>query len=199
MIHTIRNVSGSTRTGHVTYMVWIIRNVSGSTRTVLDKSNLLENSWRNVLMTRRWRNVSRNFWRVETETLHTANYTFKDELKKFSNFTVTPNGCSLRLNIFFVLSFHSVTNFQLRSHNFGCLILYLTTLFKKLRLYSVEWKGDRKMIDWKGRGRKRLWPPVLRYCICLEDLRKTMKNSVRIAVFRVKIWTRNLPNTKQER
>jgi hypothetical protein len=175
-------------------MIHIIRNVSGSTRTVLDKSNLLENSWRNV---------SRNFWRVETETLHTANYTFKDELKKFSNFTVTPPGCSLSLNllnIFVVLSFHSVTNFQRRSHNFGCLILYLMTLFKKLRLYSVEWKGDRKMIDWKGRGRKRLWPPVLRYynCICLEGLKKTMKNSVRIAGFRVEIWTRDLPNTKQE-
>jgi hypothetical protein len=34
--------------------------------------------------------------------------------------------------------------------------------------------------------------------ICMEVLRKTTKTSARITGLRTKIWTRDLPNTKQE-
>jgi hypothetical protein len=36
--------------------------------------------------------------------------------------------------------------------------VYLTTLFQKLTLYIVEWKGHNSMMSWKGFGRKRLCP-----------------------------------------
>jgi hypothetical protein len=40
--------------------------------------------------------------------------------------------------------------------------LFIHTLinlaFQKLRLYSVEWKGDKWIVNWKGFGRERSWP-----------------------------------------
>jgi hypothetical protein len=60
---------------------------------------------------------------------------------------------------------------------FYVFIVYLTTLFLLLRLYSVEWKVIRewwtgKDLEECGRGL------ILRYClgICLEGLRKATKN-----------------------
>jgi hypothetical protein len=37
-------------------------------------------------------------------------------------------------------------------------VVYLTTVSQWLRLYSVEWRGVNWMLNWKGCGRKRLWP-----------------------------------------
>jgi hypothetical protein len=37
---------------------------------------------------------------------------------------------------------------------FYLFVLYLMTLFQKLRLYSVEWKCDKWMVNWKGFGWK---------------------------------------------
>jgi hypothetical protein len=38
------------------------------------------------------------------------------------------------------------------------IVLYLTTLFQQLKLYSVAWSGDKWMINWEGFGRKQSWP-----------------------------------------
>jgi hypothetical protein len=37
-------------------------------------------------------------------------------------------------------------------------VVYLTTLFQKLRLYSVEWRGYEWMMNWKVFGSKGSWP-----------------------------------------
>jgi hypothetical protein len=39
--------------------------------------------------------------------------------------------------------------------------LYSTTLFSNSRLYSVERKGDKWMMNWKGCGRKQTWPNLM--------------------------------------
>jgi hypothetical protein len=73
-------------------------------------------------------------------------------------------------------------------------VIHLTTLFQKLRIYSVEWK--RKWLN--GRNLELIGRSlILRYypCICLEGLRKTTKSLVGL---RAEIWTRDLPNTRQE-
>jgi hypothetical protein len=76
-------------------------------------------------------------------------------------------------------------------------VLNLATFSQLLKLYSVEWKGDKWMMNWKGRARKRSWPNP-RYCpdIQLEGLRNTTKTSVGIVGLRAEIWTLDLPNTK---
>jgi hypothetical protein len=55
-------------------------------------------------------------------------------------------------------------------------VVYLTTLSQYLRLYSVEWKCGKWMINWKGCWRKRSWPSLM-CClsVCLEGLRKTTR------------------------
>jgi hypothetical protein len=74
------------------------------------------------------------------------------------------------------------------------IVIYLRAFSQQLRLYGVEWKGDKWMMNWKGCRRKRLWPD-LRYCpgICLDGLRITAKN-LRISDLQDEIWTRDLPN-----
>jgi hypothetical protein len=37
-------------------------------------------------------------------------------------------------------------------------VVYLTKLFEFVRLYSVEWMGNKWMMNWKGFWRKRSWP-----------------------------------------
>jgi hypothetical protein len=61
---------------------------------------------------------------------------------------------------------------------YKCLsLLYLTTLFQWLWLYSFEQTGDNWMINRKGCGRKRPWPNLRYYpSICLVGLRKITKN-----------------------
>jgi hypothetical protein len=60
---------------------------------------------------------------------------------------------------------------------YACAVVYLITLFQKLRLHSTEWKGDRWMMNWKECGRKQQWPNLRCYLgICLEGLSKTTKN-----------------------
>jgi hypothetical protein len=76
-------------------------------------------------------------------------------------------------------------------------VVYLQTLFQELRLYSVELKGGKCIVNWKWFGRKRSWPNTMYYPgIRLEGLRTTTKTSVRIAGLRTEIWTLDLPNTK---
>jgi hypothetical protein len=72
----------------------------------------------------------------------------------------------------------------------------LTTLFQWLGLYSVEWRGDEWVMNWKGCGKKQSWHTFM-WCssICLEGLSKTTTN-LRISGLRAKIWSRDLPNTK---
>jgi hypothetical protein len=41
-------------------------------------------------------------------------------------------------------------------YSFICSLFYDT--FRLLRIYWVEWKGDKWMLNWKGFGRKRSWP-----------------------------------------
>jgi hypothetical protein len=51
------------------------------------------------------------------------------------------------------------TSFDTKRSSSGVGSIYsLTTLFRYFRLYSVEWKNDRRMMNWKGCGRKRSWP-----------------------------------------
>jgi hypothetical protein len=57
------------------------------------------------------------------------------------------------------------------------LVVYLKTIFQHHRLYSVEWKGGKWMVNWKGFGRKWSFPNVRYYPIIhLEGLRKTVKS-----------------------
>jgi hypothetical protein len=58
----------------------------------------------------------------------------------------------------------------------ACICSLFNDAFQWLRLYCVEWKGDRWMMNWKGSGRKRSWPNLRHYLsICLEGLKKTTK------------------------
>jgi len=41
---------------------------------------------------------------------------------------------------------------------FSLFVLYSTTFFQRLILYSVECRGEKLMMNWKGFGRKWLWP-----------------------------------------
>jgi hypothetical protein len=77
-------------------------------------------------------------------------------------------------------------------------IVYLTTLFQKLRLYGVERKGH-KWMSWKGFGRKRSWRNFK--VLSRNSPRETEENheKLRIIGLGAEIWTRDLPNTKQER
>jgi alpha-beta hydrolase superfamily lysophospholipase len=55
-------------------------------------------------------------------------------------------------------------------------VLYFTTLFQQLSLYSVEWNGDKWMMNWIGFGRSGGGLIVRRYPrISLEGLSKTTK------------------------
>jgi hypothetical protein len=55
-------------------------------------------------------------------------------------------------------------------------LVYLTTLFQLLRLYSIKWKSDKWIMIQKGCGRKGSWSNLRCYPgICLEELRKTTK------------------------
>jgi hypothetical protein len=55
------------------------------------------------------------------------------------------------------------------------------------------------MMNWKGFGRKWLWPNLIYYpSIHLERLKKTTKTLVRVAGLQTEILTWDLPNTKQE-
>jgi hypothetical protein len=76
-------------------------------------------------------------------------------------------------------------------------VVQLTTLFWWLRLYIAL---NKRMISMnsKGLGRKRPWPNSKNYPgICLEGLRKTT-NKLSVAGLLSEIWTRDLPNTKQD-
>jgi hypothetical protein len=51
------------------------------------------------------------------------------------------------------------------------------TLSQWLRLYSVKWKDDKWIMNWKQRGRKWSWTNLRYYpSIWLEGLRKTTKD-----------------------
>jgi hypothetical protein len=58
--------------------------------------------------------------------------------------------------------------------------VYLTKLLQQLRLYSVEWNGHKRMLICKGFGRRWSCPYfkeiARKFAICLEGLKKTMKN-----------------------
>jgi hypothetical protein len=56
--------------------------------------------------------------------------------------------------------------------------LWICSLFNDAfsTAYSVEWKGDKCMMDLKGFIRKRSWPDSRHYTSHLEGLRKTTKN-----------------------
>jgi hypothetical protein len=55
------------------------------------------------------------------------------------------------------------------------------------------------MTHWEEFWRKRSWPNIRHYPgIRLEGLRKTTKTSIRMPGLWAEIWTRDLPNTKQE-
>jgi hypothetical protein len=77
------------------------------------------------------------------------------------------------------------------NHVFYLFVAYLMTPSQYLRLYSIEWENDRQMMNCKGFGRKRSWPNW-RYW------RKPQKTPFRIASLQAKIWTWDLPNTKQK-
>jgi hypothetical protein len=69
------------------------------------------------------------------------------------------------------------------------LIVYLTTLFRYLGLYVVEWKGGKWQMSWKGYEMSKSWPNLRHYpVIYLERLRITTKN-LSIAGFRTDILT----------
>jgi hypothetical protein len=75
----------------------------------------------------------------------------------------------------------------------------LTTRFPLLSLYSVERKSDKWMMTWQEFGTKRSWPNLCYYpSFRLEGLRKPRKSSGSIAALRAEVWTRDLPNMKQE-
>jgi hypothetical protein len=81
--------------------------------------------------------------------------------------------------------------------NFYLFVVYLTTRVQWLRVYTIEWKGDKWMINRKGFGRKQS-RPNFKVLSRLEGLSKTMRTSVRIFGLWVVIWSRLVPNTKQE-
>jgi hypothetical protein len=58
----------------------------------------------------------------------------------------------------------------------GWFVIYLTMLFQWIRLYSIEWRGNKWMIICKEGGRKHLWRnfKILSQHY-LEELRKTTK------------------------
>jgi hypothetical protein len=84
--------------------------------------------------------------------------------------------------------------------------LFICSLFNdlfsenKYSLYSVEWKGDKWMMNLKGLARNRPWPVFFWYypSFRLEGLRKPTKTLVGIADLRPEIWTHGLPYAKQE-
>jgi hypothetical protein len=59
-------------------------------------------------------------------------------------------------------------------------------------------RGDKWRINGKGFGSGR--DPILMYyyAIRLEELRKTIKTSIKIAGLQAEIWTRDLQNMNQE-
>jgi hypothetical protein len=76
----------------------------------------------------------------------------------------------------------------------------LTTLYQQLRIYGVEWKNGRWILNWKGCGKKRSWLILRCYPgICLKDMTKITKKSVVISGLLAEIWTPDLPNTNTTR
>jgi hypothetical protein len=74
---------------------------------------------------------------------------------------------------------------------------YIFSLFKDpfsvTQVCSVEWRGDKWMMNWKGFGRKLSWPN-LRFCPRIwRDWGKPRE--LRIAGFRAETWTRDFGNT----
>jgi hypothetical protein len=62
---------------------------------------------------------------------------------------------------------------------FHLYVVFLTTLLSSLRLYSVEWRDYKQIINWKWSVRKQWWPSLRQtLSICLEGLRKTKKNLI---------------------
>jgi hypothetical protein len=57
--------------------------------------------------------------------------------------------------------------------NSNLFVVYLTTLFRQLWLYGVEWKRGKWRINWKGSWRMRSWPDckVLSRCSAGETER----------------------------
>jgi hypothetical protein len=74
---------------------------------------------------------------------------------------------------------------------------YLSTLFQWLRLYSVEWRGNKWMMKWKGCGRKRPWPNFNLLFQHLSENSEENRKKVGIAGLRDQVWTRDLPNKMQ--
>jgi hypothetical protein len=69
---------------------------------------------------------------------------------------------------------------------------------QQLTPYNDEWQGDEWIINWKGYDRKWSWPNQRhRPGICMEQLRKPRKASVRTAGLPIEIWTSNLPNMRK--
>jgi hypothetical protein len=71
---------------------------------------------------------------------------------------------------------------------------YLTAL--SVARYSIELLDDRLTMNWKGFGRKRLWPDrdnIPRFT--RKDRGKPRRTSVRLAGVRVEIRTEHLPDT----
>jgi hypothetical protein len=56
-------------------------------------------------------------------------------------------------------------------------MVYLTTISEQFRLYNVEWKGGRQIMNSKGFGRSGRDLILTSYVgICLEGLTKTTRN-----------------------
>jgi hypothetical protein len=75
--------------------------------------------------------------------------------------------------------------------------LFFNDASQWLKLLSVEWRSDKRIMNWKGCGRKRYWPNSWYYLsICLEGLMKTTKPLGHDSWSLGRDWTRDLPNTK---
>jgi hypothetical protein len=76
----------------------------------------------------------------------------------------------------------------------------LMTLFQWLR-HSVEWRGQKWIMNWEGCARKRSWPnfklllPPQNLPWGAEDIHE---KSVTLSGLPTEIRTRSLPNTKQK-
>jgi hypothetical protein len=91
-------------------------------------------------------------------------------------------------------------NILLKNYHACFFVFCLATRFQRLSLYSLEWKDDTWMMNWKGCGRRQSSWPNLKYypSICLQGLRKTTKNLSENTGLRTEIWTQKLQNSKQD-
>jgi hypothetical protein len=92
------------------------------------------------------------------------------------------------------------SNFAEYSPLFILFLPYLTTLSQYLRLYSLEWKGDKWWWIGKDVAGKRSWPnfKVLSRHFPGGIEKNHEHFSLGLDGLHPEIWTRHLPSTKQE-